>query len=56
MHFLSAEKVEKFLDGDLPFNMLLLFRGFLTLKARSDACLAALSSVKILYYVVVRKP
>ena len=35
---LIPEKVEKLLDGDLPFNMLLLFRGFLTPKARSDAC------------------
>lgn len=46
MRFLVPEKVE----------MLHLFRGFLTPKARSDACLAALSSVKMLYYVVVRKP
>lgn len=56
MHFLIPEKAEKLLDSDLPFDMLLLFGGFLTPKARCGACLAALSSVKMLYYVVVRKP
>lgn len=55
-HFLIPEKVEKLSEGDLLFNMLLLFRGFLMLKARSDAYLAALSSVKMLYYGVVRQP
>lgn len=56
MHFLFPEKAEKLLDGDLHINTLLLFRGFLKLKARSDYCSAALSSVEMLCYAVVRKP
>lgn len=56
MHSLIPEKAEKLLDADLAFKVLLLFEGFLTLKARFGACLAALNSMKMLYYVDVRKP
>lgn len=56
MHSLIPEKAKKLLDGDLAFKVLLLFEGFHTLKARFRACLAALSSMKMLYYVDVRKP
>lgn len=54
MHSLIPEKAEKLLD--LAFKVLLLFEGFLTLKARFGACLAVLNSMKMLYYVDVRKP
>lgn len=55
-HSLLQKNRKKLFDGSLPFITLLLFRRFLTLKARSDTCLAVLNAVKTLHYVVVRKP